>query len=190
MSLPATPPRVCGCGPRRTEVFECEGRGWQQRCRWAIESHEAACSRYRERLVLQKVPDAAPTGHRQCSVHWLVSVRDECYDRQVGRNMCECPGDGISHTRNQLNKCRLCSKWLDEVRKGQEPTRTFVRFMISRLRDASDSSRGDRYSIHKQYAAKMSKYDWLPPLLPDGERRAYYSSSLTGRSHEAAYWLK
>ena len=67
---------------------------------------------------------------------------------------------------------------------------TFVRFTISRLRGTSDSTLGDRYNIHIQNPAVMSKYDWLPPLQQDSKRRAYSSHSLTGRSREAAHWLK
>ena len=74
----ATPPRKCGCSPRCTDVFECEGYGWEQRCRYAVESHEAACDRYRERFVLQRVPDVTPAGHCECSGHWPDSVREEC----------------------------------------------------------------------------------------------------------------
>ena len=100
--------------------------------------------------------------------------------------MCECTGGGFAHTRGQLNKCQQCSGWLDEVWRGQGHTRTFVRFMISRMRDTRDSSLGDRVNIQKDHGATMSEYDWVPPQRPDGKRRAYYSSSMTGRSHEYA----
>ena len=75
----------------------------------------------------------------------------------------------------------------DEVWRGLEPTRTFVRFMISHLRDTSDSSLGDRFDIQQEHAATVSEYDWVPPQQPDGKRRAYYASNTTGRSYEAAY---
>ena len=85
-----------------------------------------------------------------------------------------------SHTfaTMQLNKCQQCSRWLDEVWRGKEPTRTFLRFMISRLRDTSDSALGDRFEIHEKHAATVSHYNWVPPPEPDGKRRAYYSSSI------------
>ena len=190
MSSPATPPRMCGCNPRYTEVFGCEECGWEKPCRYIADRHEEACSSYRKKFVLKAVPDVTPAGHCGCSGHWLDSVREECYDRQVGRNMCGCPGGGIPHTRNQLNRCQRCNNWLVEVWRGLEPTRTCLRFMISRLRDANDSTLGGRYNIHRQHAAVMSKYDWLPPLQQGGEQRAYYPRSLADMSHEAAYWLR
>ena len=65
-----------------------------------------------------------------------------------------------------------------------------MRFMVSHLRGPGNSPRGDRYNVHKQNTAVMSKYDWLPPLQQDDEQIAYYSRTLVGRSQEAAYWLK
>ena len=122
-SPPATPPRMCGCNPRCTEVSECEGCGWNKPCRYVVEKHEAACSRYHQKFKMQAVPETA-AGHCRCSGHWLDSVREKCYDRQCGRNVCECPGGGVPHVRNQLNKCQQCDNWLDEVWRGKEPTRS------------------------------------------------------------------
>ena len=40
-----------------------------------------------------------------------------------------------------------CNKWLDEVWRGVEPTRTFVRYKISRLMSSSDDALGDRIGM-------------------------------------------
>ena len=152
--------------------------------------HEGDCIKFRQKVVLNVVPEVLPVGHCKCCGYWPHWVREECYDRQVGRNMCECNGGGVPHTRDQLNKCQLCGGWLEEVWRSKEPTRTFLRFMISRLRERSDSALGDRFELHVRHPAMVSHYNWVPPPALDGERRAYYSSSMSGRSYEAAYWLK
>ena len=112
-----------------------------------MEAHGADCNIYLQKVVLNVVPDVVPSGHCQCGAYWPHSVTEECYDRQVGRDMCECAGGGVPHIRNQLNKCQQCSGWLDEVWRGKEPTRAFLRFMVSRLRGTSDSPPGDRFEI-------------------------------------------
>ena len=190
VSAPATSLRVCACTPDCSGGYECEGCGWSESCVWRMKVHEGACSEFQRKVVLNVVPEVVPVRHCQCSRYWPHSVLEECYDRQAGRNMCECNGGGIPHTRGQLNKCQLCSGWLEEVWRSKEPTRTFLRFMFSRLRERSDSALGDRFELHVRHAAIVSHYNWVPPPVLDGKRRAYYSSSMSGRSYEAAYWLK
>ena len=158
VSAPATSPRMCGCNPQCTGEYECEGCSWSESCVWRVEVHEAACSEFQRKVMLNVVPEEVPVRHCQCSGYWPHSVTEECYDRQAGQNMCECTDGGIPHIRGQLNKCQRCNGWLEEVWRSKEPTRTFLRFMISRLRDRSDSALGDRFELHVRHAAIVSHY--------------------------------
>ena len=88
LSAPPTPPRMCECNPRCTQQYECEGCGWDNGCFQAVECHEARCDRYLERFTSQKC---------QC--------REERYDREVGRNMCDCSGGGVPQNHGLANKC-------------------------------------------------------------------------------------
>ena len=65
-----------------------------------VEAHEASCNEYLQKVVLNVMPEEVPIGHCQCSGYWPHSVTEECYDRQVGRNMCECTGGGVPHIRD------------------------------------------------------------------------------------------
>ena len=184
VSAPASSLRKCGCKPQCSGEYKCKGCGWSESCAWGMKVHEGACIEFRQKVVPNVVPEVLPGGRCECSGYWPHWVLEECYDRQVGRNMCECDGGGVPHTRDQLNKCQLCGGWLEEVWRSKEPTRTFLRFMITRLRGRSDSPLGDRFELHVRHPAVVSQYDWVPPPSLDGERRAYYSSSMSARSYE------